>query len=287
MILVAGLSPAWQQVLTFDRMEPGEVNRARSSRWYASGKPINVAATLAGRNCDHRVIVPLGGATGQQLEADAIARGMTLEAIATELPTRVCTSLVEPSGKVTELVAESPSLTENELANFLSKYSDWVKRASMVVLIGSLPARTPTNFYAMLLSQTACPAIIDARGPELLACLEHLPAVVKPNRRELETTFGRALRTDAELLDAGRELIARGAHAVVITDGPRVVHAIDANVHWIVKPPSVQVVNPIGSGDCLTATLAWALDAKKSLRESLELAVAAASKHAATPLVIP
>ena len=31
MILNAGLSPAWQQILAFDRFETGEVNRARES----------------------------------------------------------------------------------------------------------------------------------------------------------------------------------------------------------------------------------------------------------------
>ena len=38
MILAAGLSPAWQQILVFDRFRPGGVNRAANARLCARGK---------------------------------------------------------------------------------------------------------------------------------------------------------------------------------------------------------------------------------------------------------
>ena len=41
MILTAGLTPAWQQILVFDSFRPGEVNRARESHWCASGNVFN------------------------------------------------------------------------------------------------------------------------------------------------------------------------------------------------------------------------------------------------------
>ncbi len=47
MIVVAGLSPAWQQILSFDELRWGEVNRARSAHWCASGKVLNVGIALA------------------------------------------------------------------------------------------------------------------------------------------------------------------------------------------------------------------------------------------------
>ncbi|MCL4195358.1 MAG: hypothetical protein KJZ87_26705, partial [Thermoguttaceae bacterium] len=41
MILSAGLTPAWQQILVFDAFRYGEVNRAREAHWCASGKVFN------------------------------------------------------------------------------------------------------------------------------------------------------------------------------------------------------------------------------------------------------
>jgi len=40
-ILVAGLTPAWQQILRFDDFRPGEVNRASEVQWCCSGKVLN------------------------------------------------------------------------------------------------------------------------------------------------------------------------------------------------------------------------------------------------------
>ena len=41
MILSAGLTPAWQQILVFDAFRYGEVNRASEVLWCASGKVFN------------------------------------------------------------------------------------------------------------------------------------------------------------------------------------------------------------------------------------------------------
>ena len=45
-ILAAGLTPAWQQILVFERFSPGEVNRATQAVWCASGKVLNVGCAL-------------------------------------------------------------------------------------------------------------------------------------------------------------------------------------------------------------------------------------------------
>ena len=49
MILSAGLTPAWQQILVFDGFRYGEVNRAAEAVWCASGKVFNagIAAQIA------------------------------------------------------------------------------------------------------------------------------------------------------------------------------------------------------------------------------------------------
>ena len=46
MILAAGLSPAWQQIMTLAELRIGEVNRARDVQWCASGKVLNVGLAL-------------------------------------------------------------------------------------------------------------------------------------------------------------------------------------------------------------------------------------------------
>ena len=47
MIIAAGLTPAWQQIMRFERLATGQVNRAREVAWCASGKVLNVGLALA------------------------------------------------------------------------------------------------------------------------------------------------------------------------------------------------------------------------------------------------
>ena len=273
MIVTAGLTPAWQQILRFDRVRPGEVNRAAEAHWCASGKGINVGMALAALGAEAVSLAPLGGWSGRGI-ADEFARrdlfGVWTECAA---PTRVCTTLVEP-GISTELVENAAPLSDAERAAFIAAYRAAVKDAAFAVLTGSLPPGTPPTFYHDRLAATPCPALLDVRGPELLAALERRPRVVKPNREELARTIDRPLR------DAMRELIDRGAQAVVVTDGPASVWLMEGAMCWEVTPPTVEpVVNPIGCGDCLAAGLAWGLARGLPLIEAVSLGVAAAADN--------
>jgi fructose-1-phosphate kinase PfkB-like protein len=110
-----------------------------------------------------------------------------------------------------------------------------------------------------LLTRTPGKVILDARGPELLEALAARPFLVKPNRGELQQTLGRDLRDDAGLFDALREINDRGAEWVVVTDGGRAVYARSRQQLYRLQPPSAEVVNPIGCGDCMAAGIAQGL----------------------------
>ena len=67
MILAAGLSPAWQQMLIFDGVRVGEVNRAREAHWCSSGKVLNVGLALHYLGGPHLTLAPVGGVSQETL----------------------------------------------------------------------------------------------------------------------------------------------------------------------------------------------------------------------------
>jgi tagatose 6-phosphate kinase len=153
-------------------------------------------------------------------------------------------------------------------------------RAKFAVLTGSLPKGTSITFYAELLSSTACPVLLDVRGPELLQALVYRPRVVKPNREELAFTVGRSLPDRASVLAAMRELIERGAESVVVTHGKAAVWVMENSDAWELTPPTVAPeVNPIGCGDCFAAGIASGLARGDSLLDAVRLGLAAASDN--------
>lgn len=281
MILAAGLTPAWQQVLVFNSFELGEVNRAAESHWFASGKVINVARALWNLGADSRAVSFIGGMSGEHIAAEFAADGIAARWIGTATATRVCTTILQRSGApTTELVENAAAVTEQEIEVFRATYLEEAATAQTVVLTGSLPQGVSQNFYAELLGETAIPAILDIRGPELVLALAQQPLCVKPNRHELELTVNHDCSQDADLIAAARDICRRGAQWVIVTDGPNPTWLVSSSEAFKLTPPVVEVVNPIGAGDCFTATLAWAIDRGEAMVDAARLAIAAASEDA-------
>ena len=280
MILSAGLTPAWQQILRFDNLALGSVNRADSADWCASGKVLNVGLALQALQVQSRTLACVGGDAGQAIRRQFAASGCQADWIETREPTRVCTTLVcGQQHPVTELVQNAGLVSESELSAFRERYKAVVAQADFVVLSGSLPQGVPQTVYRQLLNVRDVPVILDARGPELLAALDARPLVVKPNRDELAFTLGRSLDGDAALIDAMRDLNRRGATWVVVTDGARKVWATSGGEVFQFHPLAVNTVNPIGCGDCLAAGLAAGLHAGHDMQQAICRGIAAAADN--------
>lgn len=281
-ILAAGLTPAWQQILTFDRLHIGEVNRAAEVTACASGKVLNVGSALHHLGANSHTLCPMGGTTGELLRQDFATLGVPAIWINTATNSRVCTTLLDrATGQTTELVENSAALTTEELDAYVAAYAQLVRQAEFVVLSGSLPQATPRDFYTRLLEVTPCRVLLDVRGPELQACLKYRPWLVKPNREELAATVGQPLIDREDLLAAMQSLRNAGAQHVVVSDGPHTL--LTAGLEGIAEFPTiaVQTVNPIGCGDCLAAGLAVAAVEQKSWPEIVRFGIATAAENAA------
>jgi 1-phosphofructokinase family hexose kinase len=280
-IVAAGLSPAWQQILLFERFAPGEVNRARQSHWCASGKVLNVGIALAHLKAEALMIAPVGGPAAAPIVGEMATFEGRQSWIAVASPTRVCTTLIDEStGETTELVEEAGPLAVSELAAFEAQCGEHLAAARVAVFSGSIPRGTPADLYARLLAHSQAAAILDIRGPELELALSGHPLVVKPNRQELEQFVGRKIASDAALCEAMCQLNDRGAQWVIVSNGRHDVWARGGSRAYRLRPPTIAVVNPIGSGDCLAAAMAWQIDRGAPVLEALRVGVAAASLNA-------
>ncbi|NUQ63223.1 MAG: bifunctional hydroxymethylpyrimidine kinase/phosphomethylpyrimidine kinase [Pirellulales bacterium] len=281
MILTAGLTPAWQQVLVFDTFHLGEVNRAQEARWCASGKVCNagVAAHLLGG--PSLTLAAAGGYPLVEMNRDFDRLGVPRRWVRTQAATRVCTTVLDrATGTITELVENGRPLMPSELEEFRAAYAQEAAKAEFALIMGSLPSGVPETFYRDLVERTRSPVALDFRGRGLLSVLDLKPFVVKPNRDELALTIGRPLDSDAELFAAMQSLNRGGAQWVVITHGSEPVWITSQAAVYRVFPPPVQdVVNPIGCGDVLAAAIAHATLEGYDLVRAVRLGVAAAAAN--------
>jgi 1-phosphofructokinase family hexose kinase len=282
-ILSAGLTPAWQQILLFDAFRYGEVNRASRAVWCSSGKVFNAGIAAHHLGGASLTLAPAGGPPREQIQREFDEMGLPCRLVPTRSATRVCTTILDrATGTMTELVENGRPLGRAELDLFLATYAEVAAKAEVAVIIGSLPVGTPVSIYRHLVEKTPCPAVLDFRGEGLLSVLDLRPLVVKPNREEFARTVGRPLDNDGSLFEAMQSLNRRGAQWVVITQGAGPVWVTSASAVYCLHPPPVtkqEVVNPIGCGDCMAAAIAWAERDGRQMVEAVRFGIAAAGEN--------
>lgn len=280
MILTAGLSPAWQQILQFDTLRIGEVNRAHEAVWCASGKVINVAAGCSRLGSDVTLLTSCGGPSGEMIRSQLQELPLHAEWIETSRPTRVCTTLLDGNSVTTELIENTAELEPSALMDFLNRFQEHVRQAALVVFTGSLPKNVPPELFSTLLSKASVPALLDLSGPVLRHCFPLAPFLIKPNREELQATLGISLSSDQELLRAMRQLNEQGTKWVAVSDGKAGVWVTSREKAVRLKPPKIELVNPIGCGDALASGIASELERGAEVIAAVRFGMGAAAQNA-------
>ncbi|MEA4861847.1 MAG: 1-phosphofructokinase family hexose kinase [Victivallaceae bacterium] len=254
-ILIVGPNPAWQRVMVFDRFSPGAVNRASAVHFFASGKGINAARACRNWGKTGAAVVQFrGGDNGRGLLAYLRAEGIEHFDVRTFAATRCCTTCVDASGGMTELIEPCGAFTDGELGRFMARVHRLMTDADGIIVCGTAPGGRNEEFFSALaatLKGCRVPLLLDGfSGVESLLA-SGLVSALKINRQELETLAGTCGDPAEQLADV-REKYALPTAAV--TDGPAAVFLAAPGGMWSFEPPRLErVVNPLGSGDTCAA----------------------------------
>jgi len=280
-IVAAGLTPAWQRIMIFDRLTLGEVQRARDVAECISGKVTNAAVAARCMGGDVTAILPIGPNVAEITQRELGELGITCDFVPITEPTRTCVTVIEQqAARITELVEDATRISEAELADFAGRLCRSSQNAEIVVFSGSLPRGMPQETYRDLLCECRVPIVADFRGPGLLRVLPLRPLLVKPNRAELQATLGKSFRDDRELLEGMRELCRRGAVWTLVSQGAAPVWLVSEGEVYRFEPPAPEtIVNPIGCGDALAGAVAWAVANGCSVPDAVRLGIAAAQDN--------
>ncbi len=288
LILCLGTTPAVQRVMIFRRLTLDAVNRAVTTLDGAAGKSVNVAKVL--RVLGERPLAAgfLGGDRGDYLREVLERRGIETDFVRVEARTRQCVTVIDESSRtVTELVEESRPVAPEAVAELLARVERHLPACRAVVMSGTITPGGPVDLYRRVTEwarSRGLLAAVDAQGAPLIESLPAGPDLVKPNRTELAATVGRELPDKASVVEAMRELAARGARRVVVTAGAAATLAFDGSRCWRIVPPTAKAVNPIGSGDAFTAGVTARLLAGDDLGEACRWGVAAGTANALTAM---
>lgn len=288
MFLCVGTTPAVQRVMIFWKLAINEVNRASNTLDGVAGKSLNVAKVLKSLGENPVAVSFLGGDRGDYIREAIQSAGIEMECVRVGVRTRQCVTVIDESSHThTELVEECRPVDSESFDQLLEIVRRRIQTQCCLVMSGTIAQGGPPDLYRELTriaNEAGAVSVVDAQGASLVEALKAGPGLVKPNRRELVATVGRALNDVSDVMSAMRELAERGARRVVVTAGSGLVFAFDGASFWSIRPPRIVAVNPIGSGDAYTAGLVRHLMQGDDLGEACRWGAAAGAANALTPL---
>jgi 1-phosphofructokinase family hexose kinase len=257
------------------------VNRASHVTVGIGGKGTNTARMVKQLG-GHPVLVGFaGGENGALLEKMLDAEAVGYRHVVVEGETRICQTLVEEGNpETTELVEEMPPIRPDNWEQMKKLFGSLELSGSIVTISGKLPAGAPVDAYAHVCEtsmQQGGRVILDCPGEPLLRALEHKPFMVKINDAELLETVNAA-----SPLQGCRELIHRGAQSVLITCGGRNAYYMDSSRTLEIEPPVIRAVNPVGSGDAVTAGVSVELARGADILHAINTGMACGAANALT-----
>lgn len=280
MIVTLTPNPSIDRTLETQRLVTGEVNRARSARVDPGGKGVNVSRALHRNGHATLAVLPLGGPDGGTLRRLLAGVGVPTAVVEVEGNTRTNTAIVDADGTTTKVNEPGPEISAEALDALVAAVP---ASAGWVVLCGSLPAGASPEWLASVVDSAPGRVVVDTSGAPLAAAVARGPALIKPNREELEELAGRPLGTVGEVIDAAREVVAGGVGVVVASLGGDGALWIDGESTWLASATVARPLSSVGAGDCLLAGLLSALDEGLGPAEALSRGVAWGAAAVALP----
>jgi 1-phosphofructokinase family hexose kinase len=258
MIVTVTLNPSIDRTIAVDSLVRGGVNRGELVQLDAGGKGVNVSRALAKYGAKtHAIFVgaELGGLWFQDV---LTSLGVPHTAVMAAGVTRSNITLVEADGTVTKINEDGVELTASVVGEVQNAMGALDLRDAWVVFAGRLNPGAPDSTYldlARFAKSRGARVAVDVSGkPMDVALTGGVVDLIKPNQHELAEIVGRPLGALGDVVEAAREVIARGVGTVVCSlgrDGAVYVTADEA-VH---VEPDVQIKGtPVGAGDILLAT---------------------------------
>lgn len=286
MLLTLTPNPAVDRTLITPGFRSAEVCRITKTHDAAGGKGLNVVRVARTLGTPVRSCGLLAGAVGQKIAVLAAEEG--LEAEWTWLQTgesRTCLIVIDPDAPDTLVLNErGPQTNGSDWEAFATLVFRMADAATAVACSGSLPPGVEAAQLVALLAQLSAnrQVFLDTSGAALTSALDLPLALLKINAHELGEALGTSIDTPDAARQAAAQVCVRGPKAVIVTLGKDGAVAVDREGAWWARPPHVELISPVASGDALLAGVATGLLNRQSLAEALCLGVACGAANTLT-----
>ena len=253
MITTVTMNPAIDKSIILNKVSFGEVNTAAEALENAGGKGINVSKVLNVLGVDSIATGILG-----QDNADFFINYLSSRNIKNDFQlvkgkTRTNIKLIEISkNRTTDINEAGIEVKAEDLLKIKSKIVELAKRSEYVVLSGSLPIGVPDDFYADIINtiKDYTITVLDTSGARLTGGIEAGAHIIKPNKYEMEQSYGISFGSNDECVDFCKKLICKSQlKTILLTLAADGAVFIQNDKILYSEPVKVKVINTVGAGD--------------------------------------
>jgi tagatose 6-phosphate kinase len=272
------------RTIRVENLALGLVHRSIESDVRGGGKGVNVARALRCMGREALVAGIAAGRTGHALVGLLEDEGIDVVETNVKGETRSCLTVLSDTPP-TVFNESGPHVDDESWSRYGTSVLDLIEGAGIFAFSGSLPPGAPVGSVALLIERAraaGCITICDTSGEYLRAALEAGPDIVKPNLAEALGLLGQEVAESIDVPDnalelaraAAQELGTRRPGTVIVTVGSAgLVYATEGETRAVASP-QVDVVNPVGAGDCFIAGLIMELESGADLHEAILTGVA-------------
>ena len=278
MILTVTLNAAIDKRYVVEEFKVGEVNRVKECAYVPGGKGLNVSKPAAVAGAEVVATGFVGGHAGNYIEASLKDYHVKSAFYHLESESRSCINIWDEKNCVqTEFLEPGFTVTESEFQGFVEEFKELVKQADVVAMSGSVPKGLDGTAYQKLVKvvkDAGKKVILDTSGKLLEMGIEACPTMIKPNIDEIRMLTGKECNEIGEIVEAAKEIHARGVEVVAVSLGADGSLAVSDEGVFRAIVPRIDAVNTVGCGDSMIAGFALGFAEGLSIEETLRKASA-------------
>jgi tagatose 6-phosphate kinase len=252
----------------------------------AGGKGCNVARALQELGEAPVVSGWVGGFAGRFIEKELHREGIQSDFVHTDFESRTCTSIVDPEKQtLTEIYELGESVPTAKVEELRDHIRTIIGDCRAVTLSGSLPPGVPADFYASVIEiarEANVLTFLDSSGDALRKGAEAAPFLMKPNEAEAKSLLGIDSKRSADFAQMAVEISMTYKTNVVLSLGAKGAIAAKGQEVFVIKSPTAEARNAVGSGDCMLAGLTYGFLQGLSFERAMVYGVAAGTANTLT-----
>jgi tagatose 6-phosphate kinase len=284
-VLCVTLNPVLDTTYFVDEMRPAYRTESHRVTHIAGGKGNNAARALELLGVRAHSLTVLGGMIGRDIVEVWKDDPFEATPVWVSGETRLQITVIDKSGTQRAFYAPPSPFSNEDAEDTAVAFEALVGNASAVCLCGSSPSPAADYLYRLFLERgrkQGALTLLDTYGYALREGLAAKPDVVKVNIAEASGFLGRMIEGQPAEQRAVQDLRDAGAEIAVLTLGDRGALLAAGEGTWYASPPPVQAINPIGSGDAMTAGIVAGLIRGGSPLDAFRLGMAAAAANTLT-----